>query len=292
MFSAALVHASQAEQAAPGAGQKQAASERQALGLLSGMNSSEVQSRMLRVLATGTVDARLGRGDPYLAEALRCVSPEAHRPSPAQIMETVWSLVAQGLAYIDYSQSATENWAVKLTAAGIAAAKDEEVNPDDPGGYIRRLIDDVPGISDVVRGYAEEAVRAYNARLYRSSAVMLGVGSEAAVLEAAHALGSRLTGSEAQKYGDIINARKQNYVAKFEAFRKKLESHKGTLPAELADGMDLMMNAVADLLRVYRNDTGHPTGVSLDREDCFIHLRMFVRYAKKLYAIKAYLAGP
>lgn len=256
------------------------------------MTSSEVQSRMLRVLSTGNADARLGRGDSYLAESLRCVPPEAHRPNPAQIMEAVWSLVAQGLAYIDYSQPAAENWTVRLTAAGKAAANDEEVNPDDPAGYIQRLIVDVPGISAVVRGYAEEAVRAYNARLYRSSAVMLGVGSEAAVLEAADALGSRLTGSEGQKYSETMNARKQNYVAKFEIFRKKMESQKGTLPAELADGMDLMMNAVADLLRVYRNDSGHPTGISVDREDCFIHLRMFVRYARKLYAIKAYLAKP
>jgi hypothetical protein len=257
------------------------------------MNADEVQSRMLRCLATGDIDSRLGRVDPYLAEGLRCVPPEVtYRPPTAEIMEAVWSLVAQGLAYIDCSEDASAHWAVRLTAAGIAAARDEEVNPDDPAGYMRRLISDVPGISDVVRGYAEESLRAYNARLYRSSAVMLGVGSEAAVLEAAHALGARLTGAEKERYCEIINSKKQNYVAKFEAFRRRMESKRSTLPDELADGMDLMMNAVADLLRVYRNGSGHPTGRSLDREDCFIHLRMFARYVRKLYGIKAHLGKP
>ena len=47
-------------------------------------------------------------------------------------MEAVWALVGQGLAYIDYSQSAVENWSLHLTDAGHAAADDEEVNPDNP----------------------------------------------------------------------------------------------------------------------------------------------------------------
>ena len=57
----------------------------------------------------------------------------------------------------------------------------------------------------------------------------------------------------------------------------------------VADGLDLTLNAVTDLLRVSRNDAGHPTGRSIDRDDCFIHLRMFVRYTHKLYLLKAHL---
>lgn len=59
------------------------------------------------------------------------------------VMEAVWALIGQGLAYIDYSQSAAENWALHLTEAGLAAARDEEATPDDPAGYLRRLHTDV-----------------------------------------------------------------------------------------------------------------------------------------------------
>jgi hypothetical protein len=37
---------------------------------------------------------------------------------------------------------------------------------------------------------------------------------------------------------------------------------------------------------VYRNDAGHPTGKTLSRADADVHLRLFVRYASKLYALK------
>ena len=67
-------------------------------------------------------------------------SPLQDRPTNRQIMEAVWSLIGQGLAYIDYSQPAAENWNLYLTEAGRAAASDEEVTPDDPGGYLRRLM--------------------------------------------------------------------------------------------------------------------------------------------------------
>ena len=255
------------------------------------MTGAEIQSLILRLLSQKNMDTRLGHGRHYLAEAVRNATPTANQPDYRQIMEGVWSLIGQGLAYIDYSQSATENWSLHLTASGRAAANDEEINPDDPAGYIRYLLREVSDLSEIVKGYVHEALHAYNARLYRASAVMLGVASEAAVLEVAATLGQTLQGTEAQHYLDTINAHRRNYIAKFEAFRKKLESKKSALPQELTDGLDLTMNAVGDLLRVCRNDAGHPTGKGVDRDDCFIHLHMFVRYVKKLYAVKACLEG-
>jgi len=204
-------------------------------------------------------------------------------------MEAVWSLVGQGLAFIDYSQPAAENWSLHLTGAGRAAIVDIEVNPDDPAGYLRVLLAEVPTMSATVKAYAEEALLAYNARLYRASAVMLGVASEAAVLEVASALATVMTDAERQRYLEMIGSRRQNYVAKFETFQQKLRSKKDLLPEELSDGLDLTLTAVADLLRLYRNDAGHPSGKKVDRGDCFIHLRMFVRYAQKIYLLKAML---
>ena len=251
------------------------------------MTAAEVQSLLLRVLAAGA-DARLGRGQYYLAKAVIAASPQ-DPPTTRQIMEGVWSLVGQGLAYIDYSESAAENWMLHLTEAGHAAASDEEVNPDDPGGYLRRLMVEIPNLGPIVKNYVEEALSAYNARLYRASAVMLGVASEAAVLEVAPALTSVMNKAEAKTYLELINGRRSNFVVKFDAFAQKLRSKKNLLPADFADGLDLTVNSVTDLLRVSRNDAGHPTGKGIARADCFIHLQMFVRYAAKLYSLKTSL---
>ena len=73
----------------------------------------------------------------------------------------------------------------------------KSINPDDPAGYIRYFLREVSGLSEIVKGYVLEALHAYNARLYRASAVMLGVASEAAVLEVAATLGQTMQGREA-----------------------------------------------------------------------------------------------
>ena len=50
-----------------------------------------------------------------------------------------------------------------------------------------------------------------------------------------------------------------------------------------------MLTGIAELLRVYRNQAGHPSGVVLGRDECFAHLVVFVEYLKTVYAVKGYL---
>lgn len=247
-------------------------------------NPAQVQNLLLRVLARAG-DKRLGMGQHYFHDAVQQEALDIRR---ASVMEAVWALIGQGLAYIDYSQPAVENWSLHLTDAGRAAADDEEVNPNNPENYLNRLSKDVPELSVVARQYTEEALRAYNARLYRASAVMLGVASEAAVLEVASSFATTLSEVESRRFMECIGSRRQNITAKFSAFREKLQSRKNELPSELKDGLDLTVNSVADLLRTYRNDAGHPTDRAVDRDDAYTHLCLFVRYARRLYALKAH----
>ncbi len=248
------------------------------------MNRDDLQRITLHLLGTSG-DARLGRGQNHLAERIKNeVAPEDVNYS--QIQEIYWALISQGLAYIDMWQPAPENWSLRLTPAGLAAVQDEEYNPNDPSGFLARLIEDVPGIGDLVRKYATEALHAYNSQLYLASSVMQGVASEAAFLELGRSFGAWLDGKERENFLSTFNSRKQNYLAKFSAFRKRIGSHKGQLPPELSDGLDLWLNSVLDLLRIYRNEVGHPTGRVVDRDDCFVNLRMLARYLRKMYLLR------
>lgn len=253
------------------------------------MTDAEIQKQILHCISRPDTDRRLGRGRYYLAEKVRKTAPTGSQISDGQIMEGVWSLIGQGLAYIDYSQPATENWELWITAYGRAVVNDEGINPDDPAGYIQNLDHEVPDLSEVVKNYAHEALRAYNARLYRSSVVMLGVASEAAVLEVAAALAQTMREEKKRQYLEQLEAPNRSYNAKFEDFRQKLRSRTDSMPEELTTNLDLTMNSVGELLRVYRNNAGHPTGKVAGRHDCFTFLHMFVQYAKRLYAIKAHL---
>jgi len=48
------------------------------------------------------------------------------------------------------------------------------------------------------------------------------------------------------------------------------------------------MDSILDLLRIYRNESGHPTGRNISREDAFINLQMFARYLEKIYKLKSF----
>ena len=252
------------------------------------IDSTILQSKLLQLLAEPDVDTRLGKGQNYLSDAIDNKLESFERPSSRQLMEAVWSLISQGLAFIDYSQPAPENWRLVLTESGSAAVKDGAINPDNSGEYLNRLKIKVPSANNIVLQYASEAVITYNARCYLASAVMLGAASEAAFIEMALSFGNWLpAGSvEQQKLLESIKSKRQNYLAKFDEFRKRMGKYKSQLPNELSDGMSLAMDSVLDLLRIYRNDAGHPTGKAISRDDAFINLQMFARYLQKLYALK------
>lgn len=247
-----------------------------------------LQRAVLHLLAEPRTDRRLGRGSHYLSEAVRAKFP-AQPPSAGDLHQTFWSLVAQGLAYIDMSQSAVENWTLQLTPAGLAAVRDEDYNPDDASGYLARLANEVPGLSATTSMYVREAVRSYAGGNYLATTVMLGVASEAAMLEMADRL--------AQYYSDAslaasLGDERIPYNRKFAEVRKRLDQKKQDLPRELADGMSLTFDSVLDLLRVNRNDAGHPTGKHFDRDDCYIALRMAMRYLKKIAGLTALFSEP
>lgn len=255
-------------------------------GDVAATSSADLQSTVLRVLAKPGTDRRLGQGRHYLVQAVMDEVPEGQ--IHGEIMEAVWALVGQGLAYIDISQRAPENWTVLLTRSGADAARDGEINPDDPGGYLARLKEMVPDASPEVVRYAQEALNSYNNQCHLASAVMLGVASEAAFLEMAPSSAAWLSGEQGARLDKLLRDPRSNYVAKFGEFRKRVAPLKDELPDELSDGMALTLDAVLDLLRVHRNDAGHPTGKQIRRDDAFIHLQMFARYLQKLYALKAF----
>lgn len=250
-------------------------------------NELSLQSIILRLLSQPEVDKRLGRGKHHFTEAVLNQYPVENRPSPHLITQTLWSFVGKGLVYIDIYQPAPENWSWRLTNAGMESAKDEQFNPDDPERYLLRLQSNVPDLSDLVHMYAKEAVHCYTHENYLASAVMLGVASEAAFLEMAQASTTWL-GSSGKKLQEILDNPQQPYVKKFGEFRKRIEPQKSQIPSELTDGMSLTFDSVLDLLRISRNEAGHPTGRSILREDQYIALQMFGRYLKKLYDLKAF----
>jgi hypothetical protein len=242
---------------------------------------STARSCVLQVLATPHADTRFSNS--YLGAAVR----ELIDCRPHQIWEAVWGLVADGLVYLDRGeQPAPENWHFKLSATGVAAAAGQAAEPSDPDGYLRRLDQQVPDLDPRARVYVAESVRAFAARCYLSSSVMLGVGAEQAFLGLAEALAAAM-GEQASKLRRELDNPRSSQRTRFDELRKVLDSHRKDFPEQLVD--TLTLDAIGDLLRVARNESGHPTGQLIDQDTARAHLLIATSYLHKMTELRQLL---
>jgi hypothetical protein len=222
----------------------------------------------------------------YLPAAVR----RRAQVTEAEVWEMLWQLVAEGLVYLDPSgqHSNTDNWRWKLSRRGEIAATGGVVDPYDPDAYLDRLRQQIPNIDPIVELYVGEALRAFVAQCYLASSVMLGVASEQAFLGMAEAFCAALDGSEGENLGALLDNPRRTYSAKLKEVRKRLEPRRNQLPDFLSESLVLDLDAVADLLRVTRNETGHPTGRVVDENTAYTHLQLFARYVLKLATLADY----
>ena len=217
------------------------------------------------------------------------VSKEAHCPQTA-VWEALWGLVGDGLAYLDTDAqgSSTDNWCWRLSADGLRIAKGGTWEPRDPDGYIVRIHREIPNLDGLVELYLVEALQSFNARCYLATSVMLGVAAERAFLAMAESYAaSSLPGASAM--AKELARPRANYFALWTEFRKRIEPARKELP----DGLDdaLTLDAIADLIRLTRNEVGHPTGRQIDEDTARVHLAIAPTYLRKMSQLSAHFEG-
>lgn len=134
--------------------------------------------------------------------------------------------------------------------------------------------------------YVAEALRAFNARCYLATSVMLGVASESVINRLGRAIVDA-QGTKAKQLERLLNSSNTRLAKQFEEMRKQLVQM--DLPEGLTD--TLTLDAVADLLRVSRNSAGHPTGVAVDEDTAYTHLQMAARYLQKMTTLEAHIGS-
>jgi hypothetical protein len=238
----------------------------------------DIRSEVLKILATPHADTRFF--DANLPRTIR----EKTGCGPHQVWEALWGLSADGLAYLDPSgQRSADNWRWKLSERGMQAAGGGPWEPRDAEGYLRRLRQRVPDLDPIAHRYLQEALGAFNARCFLASSVMLGVASEQVFVGLARSVVNAL-GTSADKLRQTLENPKSSQHTRFLELRKRLEPLRPQLPDDLGD--HLTMDAVADLLRITRNDAGHPTGRDVDEDTAYTHLQMAARYLEKMTALQ------
>lgn len=227
----------------------------------------DIRSGILHELGEERIDPRFA--EPYFPLA---AAHALHVPL-VSIWEHLWGLQGDGLIFLDPNgqqrASSWDNWRWRLTDRGRQAVRTGSWEPRDPQRYVQRIREGAPDVDDDALLYVREALAAFGAGCYIASSVMLGV----AVEQVFGRLGAAFVGIAPDRYfklDGMLSSSSVPQARRFDEFRKRLDPIRASVPDGLAD--PITMDAVADLVRVTRNDAGHPSGRRIDEDTAYTHL--------------------
>lgn len=223
--------------------------------------------------------------------------PSGSRPQDARaneeeftkILEVISNLMTEGIIMWGMNRSNMAPPFMSVTSYGKKVLSNLDVNPHDPDGYIRIFKTKVPNASSLILMYLIESVQTFRNNNLLASSVMLGVASEAAFEVIFNAVTNALTGTRKQKLEKLANNIRTKQ--KFDEMMKDIVRIKSRLPQDIQDNVESELNGIFNLIRYQRNDTGHPTGRTVSRDEVFVSLRLFIMYCAKVYQIVDWLSN-
>jgi len=82
---------------------------------------------------------------------------------------------------------------------------------------------------------------------------------------------------------------KNDLKGKFDLVYRELDKVKTNFDFDIRDTMESNLKGIFQLIRMQRNDSGHPTGKTVSKEQMFVYLQMFPSYCETVYRILNYL---
>jgi hypothetical protein len=59
-----------------------------------------------------------------------------------------------------------------------------------------------------------------------------------------------------------------------------------TLPKDVTQDLETNLDMIQSVLRLARNDAGHPTAAAPEREQVYVYLQLFVPFARQLMRLR------
>lgn len=203
-------------------------------------------------------------------------------------LEVFWDLFRQGIITIglnDVKGNREFPW-FRVSSHGKKIIENQNVYfYHDVSSYEAVIKQQVSDIDDVTLIYLKEAMQSFYSGCYLSSSVMLGVASEHTFMKLLEKIENNLSYST-----DFKNSFKEKNISrKFAEFKKILNQlisqNKLNLKPEIKENLDTNLDGIMNTIRNFRNDSGHPSGNIISREQCYVNLNLFVPYCKKAYQL-------
>jgi hypothetical protein len=201
------------------------------------------------------------------------------------LLELFWDLFRQGVISLGLNDSNREFPFFHLTRFGRELAQGQEAYFfHDVSSYEAAIRREVPDIDNITLLSLKEAMQAFRAGCMLSATVMLGVSVEHTFELLLEQLEAHST--HKKTFAPVFSERA--LLRKFNKFRALIDSMAKTLPAEIKEDLDTHFAGILSVIRTYRNESGHPTGKIIDREQTFVLLQLFIPYCKKQYQLMQY----
>jgi hypothetical protein len=205
-------------------------------------------------------------------------------PQDAELVRDVfWDLFRQGFITLGMND-ANPMWPwFRLSHFGQQTLQTESpYRFHDTGSFLALVRKEVPDISAEAVSYLDEAVAAFYAGCLLAACVILGVAAECEFLRLIDTAIANATHGNAFKPIQRLRFIRQK-ITKFESTLKSLIP---TLPHEAVEDLEANFNMIQSVLRIARNDAGHPTAAAPRREQVYVYLQLFIPFARQLMRLR------
>jgi hypothetical protein len=251
------------------------------------MNRDEVRQHLLEHLKQSLVSNQINPGSIQVIGVYHYLAQFYPHPqaSVAQRIarELLQEFVNNNLLFLGCGDDQGFPW-FTLTAYGVECINKGELLPFDPNGYLISIQTRVPGLDSVTLTYLREAISTFNRDFYLSASVALGVAAEQLILRMIDsyvaAFGDPQRKATAEKRYDGKQLR-----AQYGQFKQDFASLRPSLPRDLYADFETHLDSIFQLIRVTRNDSGHPSGTTPERAIVMANLQAFPYFAIRVLAI-------
>jgi hypothetical protein len=263
-----------------------AISEDATLQITIGDKRAQIREAVFNWLRKTASDGIRGRFDHPMPIALPYEDPRHKWLVDAEFISVLWDLVAEGLIVpgnatelksIGRDDQRSWPW-FTLTAYGVAVVtgQSDTISPHDATRYLTDAHDRLPLGDDEIIMYLEEANRAFIARLYPSSVVMLGVSAEALMEWLIKQMRKHLQPNAVSRFDLSLNKDGRATSDRFSTLLDELRRHKKEMSKDLFALIDPQLGGVVTLLKTYRDDVAHRRPFRIDSQLADGQLRLYL----------------
>jgi len=198
------------------------------------------------------------------------------------VLEIFWALFREGIITLGMNSSNRNFPFFRLSHYGHKIVDNEQTYFFyDISSYRERLENEIPNLDDVTKVYLQEAMQSFRVGCLLASSVMLGVATE-------HTFNRLIeTIEQNTMYKDVYKSvsKEQLISRRLTKFKNVFDNKKKDYPADICQDYDSQFLGIQTIIKNYRNDSGHPTGKIIEREQMYVLLNLFIPYCKKTYEL-------